>query len=587
MNQETPSPDFSAIELDPRLVRGTEALGFAEMTPIQARAIPPLLTGADIIGRARTGSGKTAAFGLPLLQRVLDAGPGLKALVLAPTRELALQVSDALASYAKFAKVKFVTVYGGAGYGPQLRGLREASVVVGTPGRLIDHLDQGSLDLSGIEMVVLDEADEMLRMGFIDDVEKLLSATPESRQLALFSATMPREIRGIADRHLRDPVLVQVESKALTVDHIGHYAIHVPQRYKFEALVRVLRSGAGSGALVFARTRASCAQVADALATRGFAADAYHGDMAQPARERVLSKLRKGRLDILIATDVAARGLDVDHLTHVINMDLPGDTETYVHRVGRVGRAGRKGTAISFVTRSEQRRVSFMERKLRVRLEMMQVPSDAAIALSQRESLGQELADALADGASRDGDDIVATLKGAGATAEQIAVAAIRLMAKDRAMKLDVERDDRPPMWARPPKRRERPERPQGPRETNEVELFLPVGKNRNLRPSDVVGALANDVGVSSSDIGRVQIHDRTCFVGMPADVAKQVVAKTGTLKLRGMDVAVMLARPRPSRPAQKDGLPRGNEPAGKRFHRKDKKHKKHGKKPGGKRKGR
>ncbi len=550
MDDVTQVSDFDGFDLDERLVRGVHALEFKEATPIQSRAIPPLLAGSDIIGRARTGSGKTAAFGLPLLQRMLDVDPGVRALVLAPTRELAMQVSAALSSYSRFARIKLVTVYGGAGYGPQLKGLREgASIVVGTPGRLLDHLDRGNLDLSGVEMVVLDEADEMLRMGFIDDVERLLSQTPKGRQLALFSATMPREIRGIADRHLTNPILIEVESRALTVDHITHKGISVPDRFKFEALVRVLRAGMRGGTLVFARTRATCASVAEGLMTRGFSADAFHGDMAQPAREKVLSRLRSGQLDVLVATDVAARGLDVDNLTHVINLDLPGDTETYVHRVGRVGRAGRAGTAISFVTRSEGRRVGFMEKKLNVRLEKIEVPSDAEIAERQKMVLSQELTDAMADGESRDASEIIAHLVGEGATLEIVASAAIQLLAKGRAMKLDSDRNEQPPTWARPPARRERPDRPTGPRETNEVELFIPVGKNRQIRPSDIVGALANEVGISGSDIGRVTIHDRTCFVGMPADVAKQVVAKTAKLRLRGMDVAVMLARPRPSTP--------------------------------------
>ena len=563
MDDSPSDNDFSAFGLDERLLRGVAALDFATTTPIQARAIPPLLAGRDIIGRARTGSGKTAAFGLPLLQRVLDAKPGLKALVLAPTRELAMQVSAALASYARSARVQMVTVYGGAGYGPQLRGLRAgAAVVVGTPGRLLDHLDRGNLDLSGVELVVLDEADEMLRMGFIDDVERLLSATPPSRQLALFSATMPGEIRAIADRHLTDPVLVEVEARALTVDHIRHRALHVPDKFKFEALVRVLRGRLRGGTLVFARTRANCAQVAEGLASRGFAADAFHGDMAQPAREKVLSRLRSGRLGVLVATDVAARGLDVENLTHVINMDMPGDTETYVHRVGRVGRAGREGTAISFITRAEQRRIGGLERKIRVTLDVMEVPSDADIAARQREILGTELGEALVEGPSRDAADIIAELVAAGATPELVATAAIRLLAAERAMKLDVERDERQPSWARPPERRPRQDRPDGPRETNEVELFIPVGKNRQIRPSDVVGALANELGISSADIGRVTIHDRTCFVGMPADVAKQVVAKTSTLKLRGMDVAVLLARPRTSGPPRTSGRPADRRPS-------------------------
>ncbi|MCA9567546.1 MAG: DEAD/DEAH box helicase, partial [Myxococcales bacterium] len=340
---------FSALGLDERLIEALDALGFTAPTPIQAAAVPAVISGSDVVGRARTGSGKTAAFGLGVLQRLLTSeGKGVRALVLAPTRELALQVSEALDSFAAKVPFRTATVYGGAPYPPQIHALKTATVVVGTPGRLLDHLERGTLSLSDVQCVVLDEADEMLRMGFIDDVETLLAATPEGRQVVLFSATMPEAIQKIADKHQRDAVEIQVEDRDLMVGHIRQVFMRVPRRNRIDALVRVLRGTTRDATLVFARTRAECAEVADELARRGVPADALHGDLNQAARERVLARLRARRLDVVVATDVAARGLDVDHITHVVNLELPGDAETYVHRIGRTGRVGREGMAILF-----------------------------------------------------------------------------------------------------------------------------------------------------------------------------------------------------------------------------------------------
>ena len=344
---------FDAFGLDPRILAALDDLGWQQPTPIQAEVMSHLLLGRDVIGRARTGSGKTAAFGLPLLERVKTGQGGTRALVLCPTRELALQVTAALESFATKLPVELICVYGGAAYKPQINALRRGvSVVVGTPGRLLDLLERGHLDLSAIETVVVDEADELLRMGFIDDVELLLDATPDSRQVALFSATMPEPIRKVSQR-FSNPVEVEVESRALSVDHITQLWLEVPERNKLDALVRVLDGLVSGTTLVFCRTRVSCAETADTLARRGLAVDALHGDMNQQARERVLRRLRAKRLKIVIATDVAARGIDVDHITHVINYDLPPEPESYVHRIGRTGRAGREGKAIAFCDQSE------------------------------------------------------------------------------------------------------------------------------------------------------------------------------------------------------------------------------------------
>jgi ATP-dependent RNA helicase DeaD len=369
MTDEDPPSGFAAFALDERLRKAIGGLGFEKPTPVQAEAIPPLLEGRDVIGRARTGSGKTAAFGLPLLERVKDGG-GARALILAPTRELAIQVGNALRSFAKNIKgLQIATIYGGAPYPPQLKALRAgATIVVGTPGRVIDHLDRGTLNLSNLEFFVLDEADEMLRMGFIDDVEKLLAATPEERQIALFSATMPERIRGVAKKYLKNPHRVEVEGHGMTVDHISQQWIYVPYRFKMDAIVRLLRGVARGTTLVFARTKAACGDINDRLTREGFNIDALHGDLSQPARDQVMKRMRARRLRIVVATDVAARGLDVEHIEHVINFDIPDDAEIYVHRIGRTGRAGREGKAITFVTPRERGRLRDFERRLRAKI---------------------------------------------------------------------------------------------------------------------------------------------------------------------------------------------------------------------------
>ncbi|MCB9791967.1 MAG: DEAD/DEAH box helicase [Alphaproteobacteria bacterium] len=546
---------FTDLDLDPRLLAGISALGFTEPTPIQAEAIPTLLSGRDLIGQARTGSGKTAAFGLPLLQRVIDRGPGLRALVLTPTRELALQVCDALRSFAEeLDSLDVLPIYGGSSYRPQLRGLAQGMpVVVGTPGRLIDHLNGGSLDLSSVELVVIDEADEMLRMGFIDDVEALLSATPEGRQVALFSATMPDRIRAVADGQLRDPVTVQVEEAPLTVDHIRQTGVLVPHRYKLEALDRVLRAEQRGATLVFVRTRRDCAEVADALAQRGLPVDALHGDLGQSARERVMHRFRSGQLEVLIATDVASRGLDVEDVTHVINFDLPDDVETYVHRIGRTGRAGRDGRAISFVTPRERRRMSGFERELGVRIEPETVATDADIARRGRQALAEDLA----AGAREEGLEealswLYDTAEEVGLSFDQLAAAALALLAEERGVDFETHSEEAP-AWAQapapaptpPPRRAEQRGQRSGPPARDEfVELFLPTGKRYRVRPGDIVGALGHGAGVPGAAIGRITIEDRKTFVGVRRDIAEALLAREATLQVRGVHLKLSRARP-------------------------------------------
>lgn len=446
---------FEQLQMDPRVVAAVTKLGFDQPTPIQARAIPPLLQGRDLIGRARTGSGKTAAFGLPLVQRLSRAGSGVRALVLAPTRELALQITAALRSYSEQVPLRMVTLYGGSAYPPQLAALRRGvDVVVGTPGRLRDHLERGSLDLSSVELVVIDEADEMLRMGFVDDVRQILQATPDGRQVALFSATMPAPIREVAQAYLREPLEVHVERGHLTVEHIEQHRIEVPEPHKVDALVRVLKSKSAGTTLVFARTRLGCNALVGSLQDRGFNARALHGDMSQPAREEVLSALRTRRIELVVATDVAARGIDVEHLTHVVNFDMPEEVEVYVNRIGRTGRAGRKGVAFSLVTRRDQGLLRRIEQRLNARLRPCAVPSDAQIAARQRVDLEASLSAALQHQSSGSAAALLELLQQGAWSAESVATAALGLLIQDRRLDIEAAPSEQPPLWARGSERR-------------------------------------------------------------------------------------------------------------------------------------
>ena len=565
---------FEGLGLDPRLEEAVARLGFENATPIQIEAIPTMLSGRNIIGRARTGSGKTAAFGLPLLQKVAEGGKQVQALVLAPTRELALQVTNALRDLAKKLPVRVVAIYGGTPYGPQLQALRTgATVIVATPGRLLDHLDRGNIDLSHLKVLVLDEADEMLRMGFIDDVTRVFELSPDDRQVALFSATMPDAIRRVVNKHVAEPVEVQVEEQALSVGHIEQRAIIVANRNKLECLERVLRAEPLGTHLVFARTRKGCAELADALAERGVPVDALHGDLNQSARERVLARLRAGRLNVVIATDVAARGIDVEHITHVINVDLPPDPETYVHRIGRTGRAGAEGIAISFATPSERGKIHFLSKKLKVPIQDIGVPTDGEIAQGQRRALIDQLRTTLEE---TDLTNIREWLRELLADSERsehdVAAAAIHLLTERTPGGFESGDADFLPEWARRKERRkerkdERRRGEEGPGQdqprgydvqrsagNNEVELFIAAGKNRGLRPGDLVGALANEIGIRGAVIGRVMVGARTTFVGLPRDVANAVLNDWDHLPFRGMKIPMLMARPpedRPPRPGK------------------------------------
>jgi ATP-dependent RNA helicase DeaD len=559
---------FNDFGLDEAIVNAVEKLGFETPTPIQAATIPAVLSGRDIIGQARTGSGKTAAFGLPMLERLKEGSKKPRGLILTPTRELALQVTDAMRSFTKGLPIRIVTIYGGSPYPPQLTALRNgATIVVGTPGRVIDHMERGSLDLSQVEMFVLDEADEMLRMGFLEPVEQVLEQLPAKRQIALFSATMPPEIQKVSKRFLNKPETIAVEASALTVDHIDQYWIRAPSRKKVDTLVRLLLAEPNGYTLIFCRTRRGCAEVTDTLTKRGVAADAIHGDLNQAARERVINRMRAKSLNVLVGTDVAARGIDVSHLTRVINFDYPGSPETYTHRIGRTGRAGAKGLAITLVTPTEQRKLRYLEKAIKYKIEETQAPSNAEIATQQRAQLWGELERVLT-GVDLKHEVEWLTEQGDEVDPLSIAAAAIHMLNASRGVDLAPPKPE--PKSSRRENREDAGHRSRradrGPRNeaefarVNEVEIFLGVGKFAGVRPGDIVGAFANEFGVSGGDIGRVMLFDKNSFIGLPREIATRVLAEHEKVTIRGRTTYLSLARgrkePFPSKKRHHKGKP-------------------------------
>src|SRR6478736_2151617 len=390
---------FADLQIHPAVLQAVTDVGYESPSPIQAATIPPMLAGSDVVGLAQTGTGKTAAFAIPILSKIDPTSRTTQALVLAPTRELALQVAEAFSRYGAHLHVNVLPIYGGSSYGPQLAGLkRGAQVVVGTPGRVIDHLEKGTLDVSHLDYMVLDEADEMLQMGFAEDVERILADTPEYKQVALFSATMPPAIRKITNKYLHDPVEVTVKSKTQTAENISQRYIQVAGPRKMDALTRLLEVEPFEAMIVFVRTKQATEEVAEKLRARGFSAAAINGDIPQAVRERTINSLKDGSLDILVATDVAARGLDVERISHVVNFDIPHDPESYVHRIGRTGRAGRSGTALLFIAPRERSMLRAIEKATRQPIEEMQLPGVEVVNDKRISKFKQRIGDTLAAG---------------------------------------------------------------------------------------------------------------------------------------------------------------------------------------------
>ena len=545
-----PTGAFADLGLHPVLVRTVEALGYDAPTPIQQEAIPPLLAGNDLLGLAATGTGKTAAFALPLLHGLASASRegGPYALILVPTRELARQVGKAVRQYGRDLDAEVLEVYGGASIHHQLQALRRGvDVVVATPGRALDLLERGSLILADIKLVVLDEADEMLDLGFQEDIESILKATPQERRTALFSATFPDRLREIARSHLRDPVRVEVgrgpESEGPKIKEQA-YLVH--REHKAAALARILAVQAPAATLVFCSTREGVEELAHALANGGIRAEALHGGLGQPERDRVLQRLRSGQAQLVVATDVAARGLDIDRLTHVVNFDLPKANDHYVHRIGRTGRAGREGTAITLVEPRERRKLWYIEQATGHRMNRETVPSVEELRAARMERLGRRVQDVVVE------HDLSVYRELAEDLADEldpldVAAAALRALAEltgvDGADEMEIPGSAAPPprpvprsqpMPPRSPARQHAP-----PEEESWVTLFLNVGREARVRPADVVGAITGETGLPGRAIGAIRVHERFTLVDVPGVLAERVMEGLRRGAIRGQKVGV------------------------------------------------
>ena len=543
---------FDALGLRESLRNTLSSLGYEAPTPIQARTIPILLRGRDLIGQAQTGTGKTAAFALPILEKIELGDRGTQALVLTPTRELAMQVAEAVHSYGHgMTGLSVLPVYGGAPIVHQLKRLeRGVQIVVGTPGRIIDHLDRKSLRLDSIRVIVLDEADEMLKMGFIDDVERILGEAPPSRQIALFSATMPPEVLRIAQKHLPDAERVSIEHKAVNAPKIDQRFLNVSEGQKLDALTQILELEESDATLIFRRTKTGAAELAERLEGRGFAAVAMHGDMKQTERESVIRRLRAGTIEIVVATDVAARGLDVEQITHVVNYDIPYDVEAYVHRIGRTGRAGRSGMATLFITPRERKMMREIERFTGTPIKPMRMPTQADVAARRVSQLKETIRGNLQEGDLELYVELVEQLAEEGPyDMAEIAAAAARLVSSAKPIAAPVGEQAPPPV--RPPQQRQA--RAPVPPQENKTKISLGVGKRDGIRPADVVGSIANEANVPGRDIGPIEIRDDITYVMIPARYVDQVLQKVRHKRFRGRALNVRLANApdeRPKKPA-------------------------------------
>lgn len=568
-NEQNNSVRFADLSLSEPVQAVLDEIGYETPTPIQAQAIPVFLEGRDLIGQAQTGTGKTAAFGLPLLSMLDPDVKKPQALILAPTRELALQVAEAIEKYGKKVKrLGVVAIYGGADVMRQVRQLeRNPAIVVGTPGRVMDHMRRGRLDLSELKNFVLDEADEMLRMGFIEDVEWILEHAPASRQTGLFSATMPPRIAAIAKKQMRDPITIAIKNKTATVSTVRQRFVKCNgMRHKIEALTNLLETEERDAAIIFTRTRSAASMIAEELIADGHSAEAIHGDIAQARRERAVGMLKSGKLDILVATDVAARGLDVDRISHVFNFDIPDDVEPYIHRIGRAGRAGRSGDAILLVTRRDMRQLKEIERVTRQQMEQMPPPTRAALAEARQRKLEEKLKLAIESGNLKNEEEAISiALENLGCTAITLAAALLKQSRPaikaatpsnsrdddrrgdrrdrsgrgrdrdERPSRFDRgDRGDRPQRFERRdrsdrPERSERPRRERPERERTEVaegsERFrIEVGHNHQVRPGNIVGAIANEAGLDGKHIGNIEIFDDYTTVDLPSGMPREVL---------------------------------------------------------------
>jgi len=545
---------FSDLGLPENILSVLDKIGYEVPSPIQAEAIPPLLAGKDILGQAQTGTGKTAAFALPALANVDVNDKNTQVLVLAPTRELAIQVAEAFQTFARATNsLHVLPIYGGAEYGSQIRALkRGAQVIVGTPGRVMDHMRKGTLKLNNLKLLVLDEADEMLRMGFIDDVRWVLDQTPESRQIALFSATMPKEIHKIATQYLNNPTEVIIKQKTGTAVTIEQKYLLVSGPHKLDALTRVLEAETFDGVIIFVRTKTATVELAEKLEARGYASAALNGDIAQNHRERIVSQLKQGKIDILIATDVVARGLDVERISMVVNYDIPQDAESYVHRIGRTGRAGRQGKAILFVAPRERRLLSMIERTTKKKIDQMHLPSTVEINNNRVDRFKARIIEALEMDDLDFYQNIIQQIENEqNVPAIEIAAATARLLQGDVPFFLEDKpepqyRDERP--------RRDRDQKPRRGRRNSApndgMERYrINVGRVHGVKPGNIVGCIANEAGLESEFIQKLNIEERYSTVDLPERMPKDVLNTLSNAWVCGQRLDLQLEKSASNRP--------------------------------------
>lgn len=518
---------FGDLHLNKKVVAAITEMGFEEPSPIQTKTIPIVLEGHDVIGQAQTGTGKTAAFGIPIMERIVESRQ-VQALVLTPTRELAIQVSEELAKIGKFRKVKTLPIYGGQSIDRQIKALQfGVQVVIGTPGRLLDHIRRKTIKLDTVKMLILDEADEMLDMGFIDDIESILQNIPaEGRQTLLFSATMPMQIMSLAKRYMHDPVTITISKEQLTVPLIDQF--YYETREKLDGLCRVMDVENTGRSIIFCRTKRGVDDLVISLQGRGYMADGLHGDLSQAQRDRVMKKFRDGKLEILVATDVAARGIDIEDITHVINYDIPQDHESYVHRIGRTGRAGRKGVAITFIAPREYRQLKLIEKLAKTRIVRKALPSTEDVLDRQKELIKNRLIQTIEQGGLVDYLSIANDL-GADYDLLDIAAAALKISNegfKEKAVE-------------------EKPAFANSGAQAGMVRLFINIGKVQKIRPEDILRAIISETDITGSMIGVINIYDKFTFVEVAEEVAERVISVMHRNTIKGLKISVEVAKGR------------------------------------------
>lgn len=523
---------FGQILLSHKLIAALSDMGFEEPTPIQAQAIPLLMEDDDIIGQAQTGTGKTAAFGIPIIEKINNRIRKVQAIILTPTRELAIQVADEINKISKYKRIKVLPVYGGQPIDRQIRALHMGvHIVIGTPGRILDHINRNTLKLNNVNFAVLDEADEMLDMGFIEDIELILKNTPQERQTMLFSATMPKPIQRLAEKYLHKPKVVSISRENLTVPLIQQNYYEVEQSYKLEALCRILDYENYDSAIVFCRTKRGVDELTANLQTRGYFADGLHGDLTQAQRDKAMKMFRHEETDILVATDVAARGLDIDRVSHVINFDIPQDPESYVHRIGRTGRAGRAGKALTLIIPKEYKQLRLIEKLINYRIEKSALPTFQDIVGQQKNCIKDSIIELIEDGLINEYKDIASEIM-KNYSALDVAAACLKHAFSQRSLEID-EIDAISHGFGNTGARR------------GMVRLFLTIGRQHKIRPHELVKIISEETGISAKSIGDISIFDKFTFLEVPEEVGLRVINIMDRLSINGKRITVQLAKAR------------------------------------------